>query len=113
MRVVEQALVAVLDRGPDRLHLHFAAPVARRCNMPAMRAEADQRSLAGKFSRQSWPMFNSSRAVPMSVWRASPICELWAQTTAFASGPRALRTCRSVSNICVSRMFQDLARYNT
>ena len=51
-------------------------------------------------------MFTSSRTTPISVAEASPMWELWAQTTALESGPRQSSSRSRVSNMCRSRRFQ-------
>ena len=77
-----------------------AATVPRSVPMPMRYAAAP------KACRASLPRFVSPRAA-ISVAVASPTCELCAQTTARAFGPRCSSTDCSVANMCRSRRFQD------
>src|SRR5215204_2968294 len=95
-REVAEPLVTLPMRGTDALHLHGHAPIGRCRDRAGMRTEADQSGPSPKASRQSCPMFSSSRTTPM---RASPIWELCAQTIALDWGPCASSKCPSVSNI--------------
>src|SRR3981189_834671 len=63
-RVVAESFIAVRVRGANALDLHVTVPVRSGRNGARMRAEPDQGRLFSKRSRQSWPMFSSSRTTP-------------------------------------------------
>ena len=61
--------------------------------------------------RHNCPMFSSSRTVPISVWRASPICELCAQITALAFVPRESKRGYGEDNLSTGSSFRRTVRW--
>ena len=104
--VVEQRLVAPRQGRPDPLPLGRRVPVRGRRHRAVVGGEADQDRVVGRAARGRAGRRSTRPASPISVARASPRCELWAQTTTFVRPPCAAqgaRPARRASRPCGGR----------
>ena len=122
VEIVEQAKLLPADliiigthgrSGYERLFLgSVAEKVLRTATVPVLVVKPTRTASLPNRSRTSCPRF-SSPCCPMLVARASPMCELCAQTTTRAPGTVCSRNASrssSVAAMCRSRRFQDSAR---
>jgi len=91
------------------LDLHLTAPVGRGGHRTRIGAEADQgcvlaEAFAAKLPKVE-PVTRNTHVGEARVADLGVVCH----TTAFASGPHASSRCTSVSNMWMSRTFQDAA----
>ena len=111
--IVKKAFIAVGPRRTTRITSISPSQAVAALTVPVCVPNPMAETDVSNCSRHSWPILSSPRTAPMSVNRASPIWELWAQTTALDVGPLAARICLRVSIMWVSRKFQDPRRHST
>ena len=80
---MEEFFVTAAQTGTDAAALGRFAPILRSRHRAGISPEANRKDIAPNRSRTSYPTFSSPRSL-IDVARASPRCELCAQTMTFA-----------------------------